>query len=110
MNRNVFWHNPDRVDESQIQRMNLFWGDESWRNVVYDTTRNLFAIPEKEPNEIIAQAFRRRLIEVAGFRHVPEPIPMRNSNGAILYYLFFASQNETAAEIARQIFSKYRRK
>jgi len=108
MNRNVFWHNPDRVDETQIQRMNVFWGDESWRNVVYDTKRNLFGFPEKEPNEIIAEAFRKRLSEVAAFRHVPEPIPMRNSNGAILYYLFFASQNETAAKIAREIFSKYR--
>src|SRR5260370_2522288 len=109
MNRNVFWRNPDRVDESQIQRMNVFWGDESWRNIVYDTKRNLFGFPEKEPNEIIAEAFRKRLSEVAVFRHVPEPIPMRNSNGAILYYLFLASQNETAARIAREIFSKYRR-
>jgi hypothetical protein len=93
MNRNVFWRNPDRVSDAQIGRMNLFWGDESWRNVVYDTSRNLFGIPEKEPNEIIAEAFRKRLLEVAGFQHVPEPIPMRNSNGAILYYLFFPKRN-----------------
>jgi three-Cys-motif partner protein len=108
MNRNVFWRNPDLVDESQIQRMNVFWGDESWRNIVYDTTRNLFGFPEKEPNEIIAEAFRKRLLEVAAFRHVPDPVPMRNSTGAILYFLFFASQNETAARIARQIFLKFR--
>ena len=108
MNRNVFWRNPDRVDEVQIQRMNVFWGDESWRNIVYDTTHNLFGYPEKEPNEIIAEAFRKRLSEVAAFRCVPEPIPMRNSTGATLYYLYFASQNETAAKIAREIFSKYR--
>lgn len=108
MNRNVFWRNPNRVDESQIQRMNLFWGDGSWRNIVYDTKWNLFSLPLKEPNDIIAEAFRKRLSEVAAFRHVPEPIPMRNSTGAILYYLFFASQNETAARIAGQIFSKYR--
>jgi len=108
MNRNVFWRNPDRVDESQIQRMNAFWGDESWRNIIYDTKRNLFGFPEKEPNETIAEAFRKRLSEIAGFRHVPEPIPMRNSTGATLYYWFFASQNETAAKIVREIFSKYR--
>jgi three-Cys-motif partner protein len=108
MNRNVFWRNPDRVDESQIQRMNVFWGDESWRSIVYDTKRSLFGLPEKEPNEMIAEAFRKRLLEAAAFRHVPEPIPMRNSTGAIIYYLFFASQNETAARIAREIFSIYR--
>jgi len=64
---------------------------------------------EKEPNEIIAEAFRRRLRETAGFKCVPEPLPMQNSKGAILYYLFFASQNTTAEKIAREIFSKYRR-
>lgn len=108
MNRNVFWHNPKEVDEADVRRMNRFWGDESWRNVVYETKRNLFGWLEKEPNEVIAEAFRQRLKDVAGFDQVPEPLPMKNSKGAIVYYLFFASQNETAAKIARQIFAKYR--
>jgi len=33
---------------------------------------------------------------------------MRNTKGAIVYYLYFASQNQTGAKIARDIFSKYR--
>lgn len=109
MNRNVFWHDPEGVEQSQIQRMNLFWGDESWRSVVYETKWNLFGQPEKEPNEVIAEAFRQRLKEVAGFEFVPEPLPMRNSRGAIVYYLFFASQNKTADKIAREIFAKHRK-
>jgi len=109
MNRNVFWRNPEGVDETQVQRMNLFWGDESWREIVYETKWNLFGIPEKEPNEIIAEAFRRRLKEVAGFDRIPEPLPMENSKGAVLYYLFFASQNKTAEKIAREIFAKYQK-
>jgi three-Cys-motif partner protein len=109
MNRNVFWNNPEGVGESQIRRMNKFWGDESWRRVVYETKWNLFNIPEKEPNEVIAEAFRKRLKEVAGFAWVPEPLPMENSKGAIVYYLFFASQNKTAEKIAREIFAKYRK-
>jgi three-Cys-motif partner protein len=110
MNRNVFWKNPEGVDETQIRRMNLFWGDESWRSIAYDTRRNLFGFPEKEPNEVIAEAFRRRLGEAAGFSHVPDPLAMENSKGTILYYLFFASQNSTAEKIAREIFLKYRRR
>jgi three-Cys-motif partner protein len=102
MNRNAFWKDPQAVGGAQIRRMNLFWGDESWRNIVYDTRRNLFGIPEKEPNEIIAAAFRRRLEEVAGFGCVPEPLAMENSKGAIVYYLFFASQKDTAEKIARE--------
>ena len=109
MNRNVFWHNPEGVDEDDIRRMNRFWGDESWRNVVYETKNNLFGWPEKEPNEVIAEAFRQRLMSVAKFDQVPEPLPMKNSKGAIVYYLFFASKYETAAKIARQIFEKYRK-
>ena len=86
-----------------------FWGDESWKTVAYDTSRNLFQLPEKEPNEVIAEAFRRRLESVAGFAQVPQPLPMRNSKGAVVYYLFFASHNKTAEKIAREIFAKYRR-
>jgi three-Cys-motif partner protein len=109
MNRNVFWKDPEGVDEAQIERMNLFWGDESWRNVVYKTKWNLFKIPEKEPNEVIAEAFRLRLKEVAGFERVPEPLAMKNSKGAIIYYLFFASQNAAGEKIAHEIFAKYRK-
>jgi three-Cys-motif partner protein len=109
MNRNVFWKNPEGVDETQIRRMNLFWGDASWRSIVYETKRNLFGFPEKEPNEVIAEAFRRRLKDAAGFDRVPEPLAMQNSKGATIYYLFFASQNSTAEKIAREIFSKYRK-
>jgi len=110
MNRNVFWRNPEGVDQSQIRRMNLFWGDESWRKIAYETKWNLFGQPEKEPNEVIAEAYRQRLKEVAGFAYVPEPLPMENSKGAIVYYLFFASQNKAAEKIARQIFDKSRKR
>lgn len=109
MNRNVFWKDPAGVEETQIARMNKFWGDESWRNVVYETKNNLFGWMEKEPNEVIAEAFRCRLVEVAGFAYASEPLAMRNSRGATVYYLFFASQNRIAEKIAREIFAKHRK-
>jgi three-Cys-motif partner protein len=107
MNRNVLWRNLEAVEPSQIARMNAFWGDESWRNIAYRTEGNLFKWPEKQPNEVIAEAFRMRLQKVAGFARVPQPLPMRNSAGAIVYYLFFASQKDTAEHIVRDIFRKY---
>ncbi|MGH9325373.1 MAG: three-Cys-motif partner protein TcmP [Terriglobia bacterium] len=110
INRNVLWHNPDCVSESQIVRMNSYWGDESWRNVAYRTDMNLFGQPEKQPNEVVAEAFRRRLKEEAGFDKVPDPLPMRNSKGAIVYYLFFASQKDAAESIVQDIFEKYRKR
>jgi three-Cys-motif partner protein len=108
MNRNVLWRNPERVEQTQIERMNSFWGDESWKTSAYQTARNLFNFPEKEPNDIVADAFRRRLQDVAGFARVPPPIPMRNSTGATVYYLFFASHKDTAEHIVRNIFAKFR--
>ncbi len=109
MNRNVFWHNFEGVDDADIQRMNNFWGDESWRKVAYEPVRLLWGIEEeKTDNETIATAFRERLRTVAGFRNVPDPIPMRNLQGAIVYYLFFASQKPVAGHIVESIFNKYR--
>lgn len=107
MNRNVFWRNPDNVEDSQKERMNSFWGDDTWHAAAYRTDLNLFHEPEKQSNDDIAEAFRKRLKDVAGFAKVPKPIPMRNSKGAIVYYLFFASQKDTAESIVLDIFKKY---
>jgi three-Cys-motif partner protein len=108
MNRNVLWKNPENVDPEQAARMTAFWGDESWRQSAYDTTSNLFGYEEKTSNEEIARAFQKRLKKVGGFKYVPDPIPMRNSKGAIVYYLFFATGKKPADDIVTHIFNKYR--
>ncbi|MDH4163284.1 MAG: three-Cys-motif partner protein TcmP [Nitrospirota bacterium] len=108
MNMNVLWDNPDKVAPEQAARMTAFWGDESWFKAAYNTTGNLFGWPEKTGNEAVAEAFRQRLKKTAGFAYVPEPIPMRNTKGATVYYLFFASPNRTGEDIVKHIFGKYR--
>lgn len=109
MNRNVLWRDPTGVSESDILRMNTFWGDESWNQVAYRQATNLFGetVEFKEKNSTIALAFAKRLNEVAGFKHVSKPLPMRNSKGATVYYFFFASQREVAGNIISHIFNKY---
>jgi len=62
---------------------------------------------EKVTNEQFEQAFRKRLKEVAGFNFVPEPMPMRNSNNAVVYYLYFATQSVTGEKIIKDIFKKH---
>jgi three-Cys-motif partner protein len=109
MNRNVLLWEPTNASADDVKRMTALWKDESWREVAYSTTGNLFGWLEKQPNEVIAEAFRERLQKVAGFRYVPEPVPMKNSRSAILYYLFFAAQTETAENIVLDILKKYRR-
>ena len=111
INRNVLWSNPEKVDKTQIERMNAFWGDESWREAAYVKQAGLWeSMEEKTTNKIIAEAFRKRLNKIAGFSYVPEPIPMRNTKGATIYYLFFASRNKTAHDIVIDIFEKYKNK
>lgn len=107
INRTVIWRDPTGVRPSDIKRMDDFWGDRSWKEVAYSTTKDLFSYPEKEDNEAIAEAFRKRLQEVAGFSHVPHAMPMRNSKGSVVYYLFFASQKPVAARIIEKIFHKH---
>lgn len=110
INRSVLWSDPEGVDQTQASRMTAFWGDTTWRDQAYQRTRDLFENlrPEKESNQVVAGAFRDRLKEIAGFRRVPEPLPMRNSKGSIVYYLFFASPKDTAENIVLDIFEKYR--
>jgi three-Cys-motif partner protein len=110
-NMNIFWRNPEKVPAKQMKRMDAVWGERSWRDVAYKKSPGLFEdMEEKAENKEIAEAFRKRLREQAGFKFVPEPIPMRNSKGAVIYYLFFASPNKTGEKIVKHIFNKYRQK
>jgi three-Cys-motif partner protein len=110
MNRNAIWHDSEKVPKPGIERMNRFWGDESWREAAYAEARQRsFFGPEivKQGNEDIVLAFRDRLKKVAGFGFVPDPLPMRNSKNAIVYYLFLASPKAVAQKIIGDIFRKY---
>jgi three-Cys-motif partner protein len=108
-NMNVFMKDPSKVTPEQAARMDAVWGDDSWRRAAYQKVATLFGdTDEKTTNDAIANAFRSRLEDVAGFSYVPPPIPMRNSRGAIVYYLYFASQNSVGGKIVSQIFDKYR--
>jgi three-Cys-motif partner protein len=112
MNRNAIWRNPDQAPQEGIERMNRFWGDESWKQAAYAESpqHNLFSAPDlvKQSNDSVVAAFRDRLKKVAGFKVVPEPLPMKNSNNAVVYYLFLASPKTVAQKIINDIFEKYR--
>jgi three-Cys-motif partner protein len=111
MNRNAIWKDPNKVPASGVERMNKFWGDDSWKQAAYAESAQggLFGRDTvKQSNQQIVSAFRKRLKEVAGFDFVPEPLPMKNSTNAIVYYLFLASQKSVAARIITGIFKKYR--
>ena len=107
INRNVLRRDPTAIDPNQADRLTRYWGDDSWSTAAYSTTGNLFGYEEKTSNEVVASAFRERLKTAAGFDYVPPPMQMINSKGAVLYYLYFASQKPVASRIVRAIFKKY---
>jgi three-Cys-motif partner protein len=110
-NMNVLWRSPEKVQASQVARMDAAWGDHSWIQAAYKKIQGLFGeMEEKTTNKAVIDAFRDRLRKVAGFEYVPEPIPMRNSKGSVIYYLFFASPNRTGGKIVKNIFDNYRDK
>jgi three-Cys-motif partner protein len=111
INRTVLHHDPEGASPANIARLNAFWGDESWRDVAYEKSQGLFGTIEgKVSNGRFAEAFRDRLKKVAGFKRVPEPLPMRNSKGSTIYYLFFASHKDTAEHIVTYIFDNFGRR
>ncbi len=112
MNRNVLLKKSELANEKESERMTAFWGDESWKDAAYveSAQGSLFgpADMEKTTNDAIAECFRQRLRNEAGFKFVPNPIKVKNSIGATLYYLFFASHNETGTRIAEHILNNYK--
>jgi three-Cys-motif partner protein len=111
MNRNALLRDPSSTKQEQAARLTRFWGDESWRPIVYKKYPNSdIEYKVKGANKLLAAAFRRRLRDKAGFQFVPEPILLRTNgfSGAPLYYLFFASHNRQGAKIADAIFAHHR--
>lgn len=109
INRNVLRRD---ASATKIAQMDQFWGDRSWRDVAYRSEPTLFGdLHEvKLENWAIADAFRERLRTAGNFKYVPEAMAMRNSMHATVYYLVFAGNNETGANIVRDIFNDYREK
>ena len=110
-NRNILFEDLLIAKQEDIARMNTFWGDEQWKELLYKKQKDLFG----EVHQIrtdnfkkLAQEFKERLKKVAGFKNVPEPILMRNTKNGPLYYLYFASQEDVANKIVNDIFDKYR--
>lgn len=113
MNRNALWRDPDKVSGEHRERMTRYWGDETWFDATYQRSKQLGLFGGEEEwikvtNGEVAKAFRHRLRQVAGFAHVPEPLPMKNSKGVVVYYLFFGSAKPVAGNIVEDIFDRYR--
>ena len=116
MNRNVLHKDLLTADPEQIERMNRFCGSEEWQEILYEEDKQMslfgdtYRVKIVDSNIKLGDWFKvERLEKAAGFKFVPEPVLMRNSKGGPLFFLFFASHNETGKKIVSDIFNKYRK-
>jgi len=116
MNRNVLHKDLLSADPDQIERMNRFCGSEEWQEILYEEDKQMtlfgdtYRIKVVDGNIKLGDWFRvERLKKAAGFKFVTKPLLMRNSKGGPLFFLFFASHNETGKKIVSDIFNKYRK-
>jgi len=112
ISRNLVSNKPDKLRKSDIIRMDRFWGDHSWFDLLYAFTPNLFGEPQAQrigkANTVLSLAFAKKLKE-AGFNYVPSPLPIKNTKGGLLYYVFFGSNKPVANKIVEYIFKKFGR-
>jgi three-Cys-motif partner protein len=111
INRNILFGDLSNATREDIERMNTFWGDQSWKQLLYTQQETLFGETRHvkiEDYQSLAKQFCKRLKQT-GFNDVPEPSLMRNIKGGPLYYLCFASQKSVAKDIVNDIFDKYRK-
>src|SRR5205807_10539191 len=89
INRNVLRGNPDKVTPANMERMDRFWGGRSWFDEAFraetDQGKLFPEMEQKVPNEQFANAYRRRLKDVAGFQYVPRPLPMKTDKQSTIY-------------------------
>lgn len=111
LNRTALPNDPYALTESQIERMNRFWGSTEWRDDIYEQVQTLFGPVEMKIHSTTGQRlgklFKKRLEQAYPF--VTDPLVMTNSRNAPLYCLIFAGHNSTGAKIVQDIFRRYER-
>lgn len=111
MNRNCKHENTSEILPGELKAMDRFWGDRSWHSVMFrpSAQTNLFGDEEMDRTENmdLVNAYCKRLREVADFGFVADPLAMRNSKNADVYFLIFAGPNKTGWKIVQDIYRKH---
>lgn len=111
MNRNCKKQHMEDILPGELAAMNAFWGDGSWHEAMFRDSGQLSFFGDsdlaKNENKDLVKAYCARLKNVAKFGFVAEPLPMRNSKGAVVYYLIFAGPNQTGWKIVQDIYQGY---
>ncbi|MFZ0272909.1 MAG: three-Cys-motif partner protein TcmP [Acidobacteriaceae bacterium] len=110
INRNALRRDPSKAIPSKVAQMTRLCGGDEWLDIGYDKQDTLFGevVQTKVSNERVSEWFRKRLMDKAGFKYVPKPMPMKTKTNSVIYYLYFAGHKTSASNIVTDIFDKYR--
>jgi len=108
-NRAGLPRDPDALTPQHKRVMNRVWGDETWYDLLYEERHGLWGthVVKTAPTGALrlGQLFKEhRLSKV--FRHVTEPLVIRNSRHAPIYCLIFAGHYAVGAKIATEVFRR----
>ena len=106
-NRAGLPRDPNSLTAERVRAMNRVWGDESWYDLFYEERRGLWGthVVKAAPTSALRLGYlfkEHRLSKV--FRHVTDPLVIRNTRDLPIYCLLFAGHNATGAKIAAQVF------
>ena len=73
----------------EIESVNRFLGGEAWRSEYIDAEGD----PSRSRTHVLIDAFTDRLRKRLGFRHFGRPQAIRNTAGAPMFYVLFASRH-----------------
>jgi three-Cys-motif partner protein len=112
LNRAAQPNAPHTLTNSQIERMNRFWGSNDWRDDIYEEQPTLFGNSveikiSRTTGQRLGELFKQRLHKA--FPCVSEPLVMTNSKNAPLYCLMLAGYKEKGQKIVEDIFKRYKR-
>lgn len=103
-----------KISDGWIKRLELFLGltEGEIKNYFYEEKkeRTLFGEmtrTQKKSKAIdkAAKLYQKRLSEV--FKYVVDPLELKNERNSVMYHYLFASNNDTAAKIAKDIIHKH---
>lgn len=113
INRNSALREKAAIAEANVARMTMWWGDDSWIEQFYGPGPKWLHGESGNRkivnNDDIVRIYRQRLLDQGGFEYVTDPLPMKNTQNATLYYILLASNNQNAVRIMDEILDKYRK-
>ena len=98
---------PDEIDEAWVARLNMVFGDDSWRNLYQERRQpDLFVAKayEREPGiEGLLGIYKGKILDLFGNRFLQQSRTLRNSKNSALFEFMFCAGHPAGARIAKDI-------